>query len=397
MALQTEQVRTTLQALEYSPRGAERSRTLAWARLRAVTAHVEPAWAGAEVVVTLAFTAPGARAQGVPLARGQRLEVFGDVAAARVLIETARQRAPQAVIGPVAQLLLTLPPPNGGDEKWHRGKLKEYAFAAAAALALGRRHLGQGCLLAAARDLKRAVRRDPRDTEARRWLGLTHLLAGKPLYAVVDVNQMLALGARNHEADMIRALSLYSLRQFQPAEEELRRVLRGQTADASMRGVLVCSLVQQWRIDEARRELDTLAANYGEGWRLMAQKCALCADGYRAYQERMARDPWFRRKERWKVTAAGIAAVIYGLFALLQYLAERRAWLWLIVVGAVGLGLYLLDRGRAGRRVQRQLADAQGQAPDMPCWYVSLVWGGNRPLSSGRSIIGEIERRWGEE
>jgi tetratricopeptide (TPR) repeat protein len=397
MALQTEQVRTTPQALEYTPRGTDRSRALSWARLRAVTAHVEPAWAGAEVVVTLAFAPPAGPKDSVPLARGRRLEVFGDLAAARALIETARQRAPQALIGPVAQLLLTMPQPDSANERWHRGKLRDYAFAAAAALALGRQHLGQGRLMAAARDFERAVRRDPRDTEAWRWLGLTHLLAGRAQRAEAAVNHMLALGARDREAYVVDALSVYAQRRFRQAEEELRQVLRGQAADAAMRGVLACSLVQQWRIDEARLELEALGANYGEGWGLMAQKCVMCAEGYRAHQARLSREPWLRWQERWKTAATRLAGIVSGLLLLLRYLSTRRAWIWVLGVAAAVVVLHALSAERGDRRWQEQLVDAQGQVPNMPCWYVSLVWGGHRPLSSKRSIIEEIERRWGEE
>jgi len=397
MALEMEQVSATPQALEYRPRGREQARALKWARLRSLTARVDPAWSGAEISVSLAFAGENPPANGAPLADGRRVEVFGDLPAARRMMAAAQARSSQALVGPLAALLFAIPEPDGDDEQWYRRKLKDYAFAAAAALSLGKRYLSLGRLLAAEGNFAAVVRRDPVDSQAWRWLGLTRLLAGKGRGAEAALDRLLALGARDTEAYLFHALSVYRQRRFDQAAQELDRVLREQPDNPTVRGLLACSLVQQSRIGEAAGELDRLAAGDNEGWKLMAQKCRICAEGYRVYRERSSRDRWFRWKERWKVIAGRIAAVIGGMLSMFQYFFAGRGWMWLLVIGTAGVLLYLLGRGRLRHQQQDQLADARGEVANMPCWYASLVWGRNRPGGSGQSIAQQIEERLGAD
>ncbi|UCH35481.1 MAG: hypothetical protein JSV65_03780 [Armatimonadota bacterium] len=282
MALQAEHVQATPSGLEYKPRYSERPRALSWRMLRSITAEVEPAWSGAEITVSLAFEGAGAEDGDVPLARGQRLEVFGNLGAARAMIESAQAHSPEALVGPLAQLVVGVPEREGGDEAWYRSKLKDYAFAPAAGLALGKQHLARGRLLAAERAFAGVVRRDPRDAAAWRLLGLTRTLAGQGRKAEIAVNHLLGLGVRDTEAYLLHDFGMYRQRRFDLAAEGLERVRRAQSGDPAIRNMLACSLIQQWRIPDAMRELNVLASDAREGWRLMARKCTMCGAGYRA-------------------------------------------------------------------------------------------------------------------
>jgi tetratricopeptide (TPR) repeat protein len=365
--------------------------------LRSISADIDPAWSGAEVSVSLAFEGDRPSTEGMPLAEGRRLEVFGHLPAARALIEAAQERSPQALVGPQAQLLITLPRPDDGDERWLRRKVKEYGFAAAAGLSLGKLHLWQGRLERADNDFRAVASRAPLDTNAWRWLGLTRLLAGKGNAAQAAIDRLIALGARDSETYYLHALSLYRQRGFGEASEELARVVRAQPHDPAVRNVLACSLVQQWRVDEAMRELDPLAADHREGWRLMAQKCRICAQGYRVYRERMSSDRRFRWRERWRSVATRLGIVSAVLYSLARYLWDRYPWALPIVSVVLIIAIYVFDRWGPQRRAEDQLADAGGQVPNMPCWYASLVWGARRPHLAGRSIVQRMLGRGGEE
>jgi len=394
MALPAQLTRTTREAFEYRSRAEEHPHIVSWVRLRAITAYVEPAWAGAEVTVTLAFEGPEPPAgDGLPLSHGMTVEVFGDFAAARGLIERAMQRAPQALVGPVAGLLIALPEPGGSeDEREYRRKAKQYAFAGLARLRLGRLLLSRGRLLQADNALQPAARRAAADLEAWRWLGLARLLAGNADGAREALHRLIALGARDVDAIQMHALSLYGTREFRQASEAFGHVMRAGRDDAAARDLLACSLVQQWRTEEALTELDALGRRANEGWRLMAQKCRLCAQGHRAYRERLARDRIFRWGERWQLALARLAAAFGIMWWAAQLLWSKQRWVLLVLFPLVIIGLGLYEGKGAQRRAQDRLADAEGQVPNMPCWYVSIVRRGIRRFSSRRSIIETFER-----
>lgn len=397
MALAAERVRTTPQGIEYRPQGRDRPRGLPWAKLCSISADIDPAWSGAEVSVSLAFEGDQPATDGVPLESGRRLEVFGHVPAARALIEAAQERSPQALVGPQAQLLMMLPRPEGEPDRWERRKMRDYGFAAMVGLSLGRQELARGRLLAAEKDFAAVAARTPLDAGAWRWLGLTRLLAGKGNAAQAAMDRLIALGARDGETYYLHALSLYRQRGFGEAAEELARVVRAQPHDPAMRNVLACSLVQQWRVDEATRELDLVRVDPRQGWQLMAKKCRICAQGYRTYRERISGDRRFRWRERWRLAAARMGAVIGILVSALGFLLSRYPWALLIALPVLGFVLYLLDRAGSERRVRDELADARGEVPKMPCWYASLVWGARRPHLAGRSIVQRMLGREGDK
>jgi tetratricopeptide (TPR) repeat protein len=397
MALPAERVRVTAHGFEYRARGDERPHTLPWEQVRAITAGVEPAWSGAEVTVRLALAGDEAAPDAVPLEDGERLEVFGGFAAARAVIAAARERSPQALVGPLAQLLVALPQDDAEDERALRRKTKEYGFASAAGLALGRQHLARGRLEKADNDFQAVVARAPLDAEAWRWLGLTRLLAGKGADAQAAFDRLIGLGARDAETYYLRGLSFYRQRRFAPAAEEWAGVLRAWPQDPGGRNLLACSLTQQWRLEEALPHLDTVGADAREGWRLMAQKCRRCVEGYAAYRERMARQRGFRWRQRWQAVGARLAAVFGVLYTALQFILRRYPWLTLVAFAVLAAGFYLFDARGRQRRAEDQLADAQGQVPNLPCWYASLVWGNRWPRQARRSWVETIRRRWGEE
>jgi tetratricopeptide (TPR) repeat protein len=394
MALPAELTRATAQSLEYRSRVDAPPRSLPWVRLRALSAHVEPAWAGAEVTVICAFEGPEPPPPGaLPLSHGTVVEVFGGAGAMWSLEETVRRQAPQALIGPVAQLLTRLPrPAPAEDERHYRSQTGRYGFGTLAGLALGRLRLSQGRLLQADNAFQAAASRSPRDGEPWRWLALTRLLAGNPDGALEASKHLLAMGARDTDGEYLHALSLYGTREFAEASERFARVLHSAANQAATRDLLACSLVQQWRIEEALRQLDALAAGADEGWRLMAQKCRICAGGYRAYQERLTRNRAFRWGERWQLALARIGAAIGILWWAAQLLWSRHRWVLLIIFPLVIAGLALYEGQGAQRRAQDHLADAQGKAPNMPCWYVSIVRRGVRQFPSRRSILETFER-----
>jgi len=392
MALPAEHVRATAQALEYEPRDIGRPHVIPWARLRAISARIQPAWAGAEVTLTLCFEGREEIAEGIPLPDGRRLEIFGDFAAARDLIEATRQRAPQALIGPQALLLMSLPRPDGIDEQWHRRKSRAYGFAAGANLALGKLHLWQGRLLRADNDFQAAVARAPLDSSGWRELGLTRLLAGNAEGAQEAFDRFIALGGRDTETHYLRALAMYERRRFQAASAEFGRLVGLWPEDAAVGDLLACALVQQWRTGEALAQLDRIEAGPKQGWRLMAQKCRLCAQGYQAYQERLTRDPMFRWGERWKLAAARLAAAIGIIWSMARFLWHRYLWALVVLVAAAGLGFFLFGEKGLPSRARDQLADAQGRVPNMPCWYVALVRRSGKAFFSRRYIVEEIER-----
>jgi tetratricopeptide (TPR) repeat protein len=393
MALAAEHVRATAQALEYRTGVIGRAQIIPWARLRAVSTQIQPAWAGAEVTLTLCFEGREQIAEGIPLPDGRRLEIFGDFGAARDLIQAARQRAPQALISPQAQLLISLPRPEGIDEQWYRRKAREYGFAAEASASLGRLHLWQGRLLKADNDFHNAVSRARLDSNGWRGLGLTRLLAGDAGGAKEAFDRFTALGGRDSETQYLRALTLYMQRRFEQASTELGRLAGPRPDDAGLRDLLACSLVQQWRIGEALGQLDRIGAGANQGWRLMAQKCRLCAQGHQAYQERLTRDRVFRWGERWKMAAARLAAAVGIIWSMARFLWRRYLWALVVLVAAAALGFFLFGEKGLTSRVRDQLADAQGRAPNLPCWYVLLIQRRSKSLLSRRYVVEEIERR----
>jgi len=392
VAVPTELARATPQALQHRHRADEQPRALPWERLRTLTAHIEPAWAGAEVTLAFAFGTDRSGSERAPLEHGQVIEVFGGFPATRALIKAAQERAPQALIGPLAQLLAALPIPADGDEASLRRKMKDYAFAGDAALALGRLHLYQGRLLPADNDLQRAVARLRLDSAAWRWLGLTRLLAGDSAGAPEAFERLMQLGATGPDVRYLHGLSVYRLRRFQAAAEEFGHAMRSGPVDGAARDLLACSLVQQWRVAEALGQLDMLAADRCEGWRLMAQKCRMCANGHRAYQQRMASDLRFRWRERWRAVLGRLAVGFGIIWQATGLLWRRYPWVLLILVPAVVLGLYFFDRAGGVRSARDRLSDAQGQAPNMPCWYVSLVRRRRRAFRSHRFLPERIEQ-----